>query len=116
VPSLWLASVGCLASIRLCAADFRATINEHPLSRARPQSIDDATGAPRFPLASPEDTIFSKLESFRNGGETSERQWWDIVGVLKVTVDADREYLKRWAPELGVVDLLDRALADAAAP
>jgi len=67
-----------------------------------------------FLVASPEDTVLAKLEWFRLGGETSERQWWDIVGVLKVTEDADRTYLSRWAASLGVADLLERALADAA--
>jgi hypothetical protein len=61
-----------------------------------------------------EDTVLAKLEWFRLGGETSERQWWDIVGVLKVTADVDRGYLERWAAALGVTDLLMRALQDAA--
>jgi hypothetical protein len=82
--------------------------------RARPQAIDESPDAPRFPVASPEDTVLAKLEWFRLGGETSERQWWDILGVLKVTEDADRTYLSRWAASLGVADLLERALADAA--
>ena len=83
-------------------------------ARARPQAIDDAPDAPRFPVASPEDTVLAKLEWFRLGGETSERQWWDVVGILKVTEDSDRQYLRRWADSLGVTDLLERALADAA--
>ncbi|OFW16341.1 MAG: hypothetical protein A3F69_05075 [Acidobacteria bacterium RIFCSPLOWO2_12_FULL_66_10] len=82
--------------------------------RARPQAIDEAPDAPRFPIASPEDTVLAKLEWFRLGGETSERQWWDVVGILRVTEDADRQYLWRWADSLGVADLLERALADAA--
>jgi len=85
-------------------------------SRARAQAIDEATDAPRFPVASPEDTVLAKLEWFRLGGETSERQWWDIVGVLKVTPAVDRAYLRHWAASLGVADLLDRALADANSP
>ena len=82
--------------------------------RARPQAIDEAPDAPRFPVASPEDTVLAKLEWFRLGGEISERQWWDVVGILRVTADADRAYLGRWADSLGVADLLERALADAA--
>ena len=55
----------------------------------------------------------TELEWFRLGGETSERQWWDVVGILKVTEDADRPYLRLWADRLGVADLLERALGDA---
>ena len=83
--------------------------------RACPQPIADGADAPRFPVASAEDTVLAKLEWFRLGGESSERQWWDIVGVLKVTQQADLAYLRHWASSLGVADLLDRALADAAA-
>ena len=36
--------------------------------------------------------------------------WW---AVLRVTKDGDRAYLERWAGDLGVSDLLTRALADA---
>jgi hypothetical protein len=82
--------------------------------RACPQAIDETPDAPRFPVASPEDTVLAKLEWFRRGGETSERQWWDIVGILKVTDAVDRTYLRQWADSLGVEDLLERALTDAA--
>ena len=78
--------------------------------RAQSQVIDEAPGALRLPTATAEDTVLRKLEWFRRGGEVSERQWWDVVGVLKVTKDADREYLRGWAVRLGIADLLDRAL------
>ncbi len=80
--------------------------------RARLQVIGAHTDR-QFFVASAEDTVLAKLEWFRLGGETSERQWWDIVGVLKVGDDADRAYLRRWAAALGVGDLLERALVDA---
>lgn len=83
------------------------------MQRARPQAIDDSPGAPAFNLSSAEDTILAKLEWFRRGGESSERQWRDVVGVLRVTPNADRGYLTTWASSLGVADLLERALADA---
>ena len=83
--------------------------------RARPQAFDTGPDAPTFPVASAEDTVLAKLEWFRLGGETSERQWWDVVGVLRVTPDLDRAYLDHWAGGLGVSDLLSRALADAGA-
>ncbi len=74
------------------------------------EALDHSTHA-FFPVASAEDTVLAKLEWFRRGGETSERQWWDILGILRVTTGLDRAYLRRWADSLGVTDLLDRALA-----
>ncbi|MFZ5809311.1 MAG: hypothetical protein ACOY16_08520 [Chloroflexota bacterium] len=64
-------------------------------------------------FASPEDTILAKLEWFRLSGEVSERQWRDILGVLKVRAGGlDIDYLRYWADELGVRDLLERALQE----
>ena len=48
------------------------------------------------------------------GKQVSERQWLDVVGVMKVQGAAlDLEYLRRWAAELGVDDLLETALHEA---
>jgi hypothetical protein len=64
-------------------------------------------------FASPEDTILAKLEWFRMGGEVSDRQWRDIIGVLKTRAgELDLEYLRKWAAELHVSDLLERALKE----
>ena len=64
-----------------------------------------------FPIASPEDTILSKLEWYRLGNEASERQWDDVVRVMKVIADrADLEYMNRTASELNVADLLKKLL------
>src|SRR6266702_6625047 len=71
-------------------------------------------GGRPFYVASPEDTILNKLEWYRMGGEVSDRQWNDILGVLKVQgTNIDMTYLQRWAPALKVTDLLERALVDA---
>jgi hypothetical protein len=62
-------------------------------------------------FASPEDTILAKLEWYRNGGEVSERQWRDILGVLKIRADTlDFDYMRKWASKLKVSDLLASAL------
>jgi hypothetical protein len=82
--------------------------------RARAEMIDQSPAAPHVLVASAEDTVLAKLEWFRRGGETSERQWWDIVGVLRVNPAVDTEYMKRWSAELGVADLLVQALEQAA--
>ena len=67
-----------------------------------------------FYVASPEGTILNKLEWYRMGGEVSDRQWNDILGVLKVQgANLDMAYLQRWAVALKVSDLLERALVDA---
>lgn len=66
-------------------------------------------------FASPEDTILSKLEWYRLGGEVSDRQWRDILGVLKTRAgELDLDYLHQWAMELKVSDLLERVLQEAA--
>ncbi len=67
-------------------------------------------------VTSPEDVILSKLEWYRMGGEVSDRQWRDILGVLKTkTGGIDQDYLRHWAKQLKVNDLLDRALTEASA-
>jgi len=64
-------------------------------------------------LASPEDTILAKLDWYRLGGGVSDRQWGDVLGVIKVQAEnLDRAYLKKWAAELRLSDLLERALRD----
>jgi hypothetical protein len=84
------------------------------LRRAQPEAVESGPSARRFPVASAEDTVLAKLEWFRAGGEVSDRQWTDIVGVLRARGgDLDVGYLERWASILGVRDLLDRARTEA---
>jgi hypothetical protein len=67
-----------------------------------------------FTLNTFEDIILSKLEWFRMGGEVSEGQWYDVLGVLKVQNTAlDMDYLRHWATELNLTELFEQALEDA---
>mgnify|MGYP001029269398 CR=1 FL=1 len=73
----------------------------------------DPNGEIVFPFQSAEDTILSKLDWFRQGNEVSERQWQDVVGILRTQgAQLDREYLRRWAASIGVDGLLQRALEE----
>jgi hypothetical protein len=66
-------------------------------------------------VTSAEDIVLSKLEWYRLSDETSDRQWQDVLGVLTVQEGViDVGYLHGMASELGVTDLLERALEEAA--
>ena len=81
-------------------------------ARATPEQLWEEESLPRVPVSSTEDLVLAKLEWYRAGGGVSERQWRDVVGLIKVggrTLDV--AYMKRWANTLGVTDLLDAALA-----
>ena len=66
-------------------------------------------------VLSAEDVILAKLDWFRQGGELSERQWRDVLGVIKAqSPGLDAVYLRQWAGSLGVGDLLEQALVEAA--
>jgi len=65
-------------------------------------------------IESPEDTVLSKLAWYKRGGGVSENQWRDILGILEVQAGRlDLAYLGKWATELKVTDLLERALGEA---
>jgi hypothetical protein len=74
-----------------------------------------ATLDPPLFVASPEDVVLHKLRWYRLGNEVSDRQWQDVLGVLKVQRGRlDLEYLHHGADRLEVEDLLERALSEAA--
>lgn len=63
-------------------------------------------------FASPEDVILSKLRWGKRS--QSEKQWRDVLGVLKVQrAGLDFAYLRKWAERLGLSDDLIRAMGSA---
>jgi hypothetical protein len=79
------------------------------LSRRREVDLDGR----RIFVHPPEDILLQKLRWFRAGGETSDRQWRDARGIVRVQgARLDRAYLEAQAEILQVSDLLERALAD----
>jgi hypothetical protein len=91
-----------------------APFDAEELRRSIRQVIGDEPGHTVL-LKSPEDTILRKLEWFRRGGEASERQWQDVLSILAAARgQLDETHLERWARELGIADLLDRARREVA--
>jgi len=71
-------------------------------------------GSDSLYAATPEDSLLRKLVWFREGGDVSDRQWRDVLGILRISgAGLDWEYLTRWAAQLGVGDLLQRAFDQA---
>ncbi len=66
-------------------------------------------------MASVEDIIVIKLDWYRLGGETSERQWNDLLSVAKLNAKLlDLEYLRTWAGVKGVLPLFQRLMREVA--
>ena len=81
--------------------------------RKRKETLDEERESVEFYFASCEDIILNKLKWFTIGGEVSERQWHDVLGVIKVQGDLlDKKYLYHWAEELGVFELLKKAYGE----
>lgn len=65
-------------------------------------------------ILSPEDIILAKLEWYLLGGEISDQQWRDILGVLIIKQDQlDHQYLQQMADQMDTADLLEKAWQEA---
>ncbi|HEX5735951.1 MAG TPA: hypothetical protein VF131_24200 [Blastocatellia bacterium] len=85
--------------------------DEKQLERRRLRVINDEPEQKAY-VATAEDTILAKLKWYRLGNEVSDRQWQDVIGIIKIQGDRlDLSYLKQWANRLGVSNLLEKALA-----
>lgn len=89
-----------------------AQFNKQILDRRRLLKLDDSIER-LFCVVSPEDIVLLKLQWYRKGGRSSEKQWQDVLGVLRVQKDQlGTEYLKKWADTLGVKALFDNAMSE----
>jgi hypothetical protein len=84
--------------------------DEAEFSRRRPFDLGEGR---RIMVKSKEDSVLRKLLWFRRGGEVATHQWRDVVQLLRVAGSLEAEYLRHWAPRLGVEDLLERAEGEA---
>jgi hypothetical protein len=83
---------------------------------ARRRRIEVRAGEGLF-IKSPEDSVLRKLLWYRAGGEVSDRQWRDVVQVLRQSrAVLDDAYLDEWAGRLDLAGLLARARTDARQP
>lgn len=64
-------------------------------------------------VATAEDTILAKLKWYRAGGDVSDAQWGDVLGIIGTQgSDLDIKYLREYAGTLSVLDLLEKALCE----
>ena len=85
-------------------------------ARAKEITIDPETGS-TLVLADAADIILQKLIWYEIGNRVSERQWRDVIGVIKVSGDElDMEYLRSWAAKKNLWSLLEKAFAEAGRP
>jgi hypothetical protein len=68
-------------------------------------------------ICAPEDIVLHKLLWYAAGSGVSDRQWYDLQGVLRLQAhDLDLAYLRHWGAVLGVGALLQRAVDEAGLP
>ena len=80
----------------------------------RVNELIDTDPERRAYFASPEDIILAKLDWYRMGGGVSDRQWQDVINVIRVQGERlDADYLRKWAAHLQVEHLLERAFDEA---
>ena len=87
--------------------------DQQAFQRRLQKAISEETSQQLF-FATPEDIVLHKLTWYKAGEGVSDRQWNDVLGVLKVQGDQlDMVYLKGWAERLTVFNLLMKAIDEA---
>jgi hypothetical protein len=103
LPNVTKVDVFCVGSASYDEAEF-----------ARRRRVKVRESGAELWVKSPEDTIVRKLLWYRAGGEVSEKQWRDVVEVMRVRgTGLEQPYIDSWAARLGLQELIARARADA---
>lgn len=85
-------------------------LDTQQLARRR---LVDVGGGRILPFHPPEDILLQKLRWYQMGGRSSDRQWRDIQGIIRVQgAGLDRTYLREYAPAFGIEALLADALSE----
>jgi hypothetical protein len=92
---------------------FPATEDFHLAQLERATTMPLGAGQVPCSVTTAEDILLAKLRWYRDGGEVSDRQWNDIIGLITTSQSLDSAYLQLWAERLRVSDLLEKARADA---
>jgi hypothetical protein len=80
---------------------------------ARRQRVEIRPGQVIY-IHPPEDILLQKLRWYQKGGGASDRQWRDVVAIVRTQgARLDRNYLVANAPTLEVEGVLERALREA---
>jgi hypothetical protein len=86
------------------------------LTRAVVLELEPGDPFTRVHVASATDVVLSKLRWYQLGGEVSDRQWRDLLGIVKAQGSRlDLDHARRWSTEQGTAELLGRLLAEAGA-
>jgi hypothetical protein len=102
LPSLEKAHIFVMDSDDPFSASVISRRQLHPVSGLTEEGIY---------IYSPEDIILQKLSWYKPTPRASQKQWRDVLGVLKVQGEGlDRAYLNQWALTLKLTDLLSGAL------
>jgi len=87
---------------------------QNTIKRRIKDTLEEGGRAVEFYFSSPEDVIINKLQWYEMGQRVSERQWLDVVGVIKVQGDLlDKKYLLNWSRRLNLIELVEKAFSEA---
>ena len=85
-------------------------VDAKQMARRQRLALPEIDGAHLYVYA-PEDILLQKLRWYRLGDGVSERQWRDVLTLIRVQHGRlDLDYARETAAELGVEDLLESAL------